>query len=525
MVRLFPKKALASPHPGGGLSRLNEDLTGLEKIINRSAAGAARTSVRLQTLTREIATILTSTRSIQGTLEGLDSSISKASLAAAENAETTRRMAGLTRQGLEESDRAAGAARRLQEQTGLTAERLESLTSHILQVNEVSRVIEEIADRTSLLSLNAAIEAAHAGDAGRGFAVVAQEVRNLADRTSQQTQQIAALLEAIRSELEPAREAMAQSLSLAAETRNQMEAVEQRFVGIADLAGSSAGHAASIAGSTTEQQAASHSLVHSSRHLLDSTGTLEAEAEAVAQDTFKLSVFAEAGHRHLAAYDTGSLFHRALTLGRELTVRSAAVLEAPVTAGRLRAEDLLSLDYREISGPMISSLASFFDIQRVPAEGFTPPKYRTAYDAQVERPLQEAFDHILDLEPRLTFALVIDLNSYAPSHNSRFSQGWTGQPDKDLAGNRVKRFFTDNRVLVRGARHGLGEAAEALPDRVTREAFHRVTELGERTALQDDFLVQTYARDTGAIITVLSIPLHVCGQRYGVSLLGWSSEG
>ena len=524
MPRLFGKSPLR-PHPEGGLPSLNEDLTGLEKIINRSAAGAARTSVRLQTLTREIAAILTSTRSIQDTLEGLDSSISKTSLAATESAEATRRMAGLTRQGLEESDRAAAAARRLQEQTGLTAERLASLTGHILRVNEVSQVIEEIADRTSLLSLNAAIEAAHAGEAGRGFAVVAGEVRKLADRTSEQTQQIAALLEAIRSELEPAQEAMAESLSLASETRTQVDAVEQRFAGLADLAGASAGHAASIAASAGEQQAAAHSLVQASGHLLTSTGTLGSEAEAVAQDTFKLSVFAEAGHRHLAPYDTGSLFHRALGLGRELTLTSAKVLEAPLTGGRLRLADLLSLDYREICGLEIPGLASFFDIRRVPPEGFSPPKYRTGYDALVERPLQEAFDHILELEPRLTFALVLDLNSYAPSHNRRFAQDWTGQPDKDLGGNRVKRFFTDNRVLVRGARHGLGAAAEDLPDRASRDAFRRVADLTEGAAVPGDFLVQTYARDTGAIITVLAIPLHVRGQRYGVSLLGWSSEG
>ena len=142
----------------------------------------------------------------------------------------------------------------------------------------------------------------------------------------------------------------------------------------------------------------------------------------------------------------------------------------------------------------------------------------------MERPLQEAFDHVLDQEPRLTFALILDLNSYAPSHNRRYVQDWTGQPGQDLAGNRAKRFFTDNRVLVRGARHGLGEAAENLPDQASREAFGRVADLSEGASGPGDFLVQTYARDTGAIITVLTVPLHVCGQRYGVSLLGWSSD-
>lgn len=519
-----PIDRLAPDGSTGRDPQLARDLAGLEGVINRSAAGAARTSVRVQTLAREIDQILDSTRSIQTTLEGLGSSISQGASAAEESAEATRHMADLTRHGLQESGQAVATVRQLQQQTNLTAERLESLMGHILQVNEVSQVIGEIADRTGLLSLNAAIEAAHAGAFGRGFAVVAEEVRKLADRTSRQTQEIGALLEAIRRDLDPAREAMDRSLALASETRTQVESVEQRFAGIADLADTAAGHVSSIAQSASEEHAAARTLVEASGRLLDSTGTLKSEAEAVAQDAFRLSSLTEVGHRHLAAHDTGSLFHRALGLGRDLSRTAAELLEAPVKAGQLRAEDLLALDYTEIRGPGIQSLSRFFSVLHVPPAGFAPPKYRTAYDALVERPLQEAFDRVLDLEPRLTFALILDLNSYAPSHNRRYVQDWTGQPGKDLAGNRAKRFFTDNRVLVRGARHGLGEAAEGLPDQASREAFRRVADLSEGASAPGDFLVQTYARDTGAIITVLTVPLHACGQRYGVSLLGWSSD-
>ena len=509
---------------GGGSLQLTQDLAALEQVINRSAAGAARTSLRVQTLAREIDQILTGTQSMQETLDNLGGNISLSAIATEEAAESTRSMADLTRQGRAESDLAVTTVRHLQQQTTVTSERLESLLGHILKVNEVSQVIGEIADRTGMLSLNAAIEAAHAGAAGRGFAVVAEEVRKLADRTSLQTQEIAALLEAIRKDLDPAREAMEQSLGLATTTRAQVEAVEKRLSDIADLAESTAGNVASLAGTATEEQEAAQLLMDASGKLLESTGTLKAAAEAVAQDAFAVTSLTEEGHRHLAAYDTGSLFHRALGLARGLATTSSTILAGTVKEGRITAEALLSLDYTEIHGQEIQSLSRFFNVLRVSPEGFTPPKYRTAYDALVERTLQEAFDGILEQEPRLTFALIIDLNSYAPSHNKIFSKDWTGQPDKDLAGNRVKRFFTDNRVLVRGARHGLGEAAEALPDRVDRAAFRRVSDLGEQAADRQEFLVQTYARDTGAIITVLTVPLYVLGERYGASLLGWSSD-
>jgi len=517
-----------TPPTGGSASgssiQLTQDLAGLERVINRSAAGAARTSVRVQTLAQEIDQILTSTRSMQETLEGLGGNIAHAASAAEEGAESTRLMADLTRQGRQESDQAVATVRQLQQQTGVTAGRLESLMGHISKVNEVSQVIGEIADRTGMLSLNAAIEAAHAGAAGRGFAVVADEVRKLADRTSRQTQEIATLLEAIRKDLDPAREAMEQSLELAATTRSQVEAVEQRLSGIADLAESTAGNVSSLARMATEEQVAARTLVDASGRLLDSTGTLKSAAEAVAQDAFNVSSLTEEGHRHLAAYDTGSLFHRALGLARGLATTSAAILKVPVAEGKLGESDLLALDYREIQGQEIHTLSRFFNVLRVPSGGFTPPKYRTPYDALVERPLQEAFDQVLEQEPRLTFALIIDLNTYAPSHNRRFTQDWTGQADKDLAGNRVKRFFTDNRVLLRGARHGLGEGAEALSELASRRDFERVANLAEKETAPEEFLVQTYARDTGAIITVLTVPLYVCGQRYGVSLLGWSSD-
>ncbi len=509
---------------GGGSLQLTQDLAALEQVINRSAAGAARTSLQVQTLAREIDQILTGTRSMQETLDNLGGNISLSAIATEEAAESTRSMADLTRHGRAESDLAVATVRHLQQQTTVTSERLESLLGHILKVNEVSQVIGEIADRTGMLSLNAAIEAAHAGAAGRGFAVVAEEVRKLADRTSLQTQEIGALLEAIRKDLDPAREAMEQSLGLASATRTQVEAVEQRFSEIADLAESTAGNVASLAGTATEEQEAAQILMEASGKLLESTGTLKSAAEAVAQDAFAVTSLTEEGHRHLAAYDTGSLFHRALGLARGLATTSSTILEGTVKEGRISAEALLALDYTEIHGSEIQSLSRFFNILRVSPEGFTPPKFRTAYDALVERTLQEAFDGILEQDPRLTFALIIDLNSYAPSHNKVFSKDWTGQPDKDLAGNRVKRFFTDNRVLVRGARHGLGEAAEALPDRVDRAAFQRVSDLREQAANRQEFLVQTYARDTGAIITVLTVPLYVLGQRYGASLLGWSSD-
>jgi len=96
----------------------------------------------------------------------------------------------------------------MSEDTKTTAQNVDVLSERASQIGGIVQLIKEIADQTNLLALNAAIEAARAGEQGRGFAVVADEVRKLAERTGKATSEISALVNSIQSETLQTKEQM-----------------------------------------------------------------------------------------------------------------------------------------------------------------------------------------------------------------------------------------------------------------------------------------------------------------------------
>ena len=131
-------------------------------------------------------------------------------------------------------DRAIHSIDALTREVDNTANALEALSQQSGQIGSIINVIREIADQTNLLALNAAIEAARAGEQGRGFAVVADEVRSLAMRTQEATGQIQDMIAGVQEGTRNAVEAMEHSRSTAQESSESMGEAGQSLGRIAD---------------------------------------------------------------------------------------------------------------------------------------------------------------------------------------------------------------------------------------------------------------------------------------------------
>lgn len=133
------------------------------------------------------------------------------------------------------------------ERTNATAAKVDCLDERSAQIGGIVQLIKEIADQTNLLALNAAIEAARAGEQGRGFAVVADEVRKLAERTTNATSEISILVGAIQQETGEVKAMMALSPHQASKYAEDGREAAKNMHGLMDLTSQMAGTIAAAA--------------------------------------------------------------------------------------------------------------------------------------------------------------------------------------------------------------------------------------------------------------------------------------
>jgi methyl-accepting chemotaxis protein len=338
-------------------------------------------------------------------------------------------------------------------------------------IRKIASLIKDIADQTNLLALNAAIEAARAGEMGRGFAVVADEVRKLAERVNLATQEIN---ENIGGMISLVRDTQSENEVINADIQQTRQVVERsstefsRMVTDFERTGDQLNQIASA----MEQLTATNGQVHEAVtqvHALsnDVSGSMQSSEKS----THLLSKATESVQELVSRFKIG---RGAFDFNVDQARKTLHVLEDALSAMGKRGVDIWDQNYR-------------------PMPQTNPQKYDVSYSRNFESEIQQLTEQALVGMQGGVYFLLIDNKGYSAIHNLKFSKSLTGNYENDLVGNRTRRIWDDP--------------------------------TGQRAAKNTQpLLLQTYARDTGEVLSEINLPIMVDGRHWGNIRVGCDSN-
>ncbi|SER29013.1 methyl-accepting chemotaxis protein [Pseudomonas sp. NFACC02] len=474
LPRLFAARGVPAPEAvqEDALGKLTRDLS---RSTSHNALSAAAVAYSVRQLAGKLqsqvdaAEQIVSSADVMIATERATSSLSQQALSAASEARQS------SDAGLSVLNASITLMHQLSERADNSRHLIEALSQRSEDIQRVTAVIQSIASQTNLLALNAAIEAARAGEHGRGFAVVADEVRGLAGRTASATGEVGEMVADIQQRTAQVVEQIRQ---LSGDLNGGVEQVEltgQQLASIARLAAGVEGQVNEIALGAQTNQAQLSSLFVAVEQMRSDLAISDDQTRQLARSAVQMEGQAETISERLAEVGLDDYHQRVYDLAREGASQIAQQFERDLDQRRVSLEDLFDRAYQPIANT-------------------SPTKYQTRFDRYTDQVLPAIQEPLLSRHEGLVFAIACTQQGYVPTHNQAFSKPLTGDAAVDAVANRTKRKFED-RTGIRCGSH------------------------------QQPVLLQTYTRDTGELMHDLSVPIMVRGRHWGGLRLGYRPEG